>query len=137
MTWCVIGFVGGMALSNLWQWLAWMQKNPGQARGGYWTQSMAHAGSNAIIDILILLAWTRGWLDSAVGVIGPWMPGNEAWWESVGFPLVPQIGVMLGFAADLFGDQAGFVLRRVLAARFPTLAPPAPTPAPPSAPTGG
>src|SRR5262245_54083941 len=80
---------------------------------GYWTIGLPHLMMNALGDVAVYVLWKLGMLDKAFGLVGT---GD---WANVGVPFTPEVGILVGAAADMFADQLAFVLRKVVGSRLP------------------
>jgi hypothetical protein len=108
----LIGFFVGVVISELWQWGAWKAKHTSKEFGwfGYWGVGLPHLMMNLGGDATIACLWSSDLLDDVIIWVVSFIPGTSNV-ANVGIPYTPQIGIMLGFASDLFADQGAFVLR--------------------------
>lgn len=112
----IFGFVLGILISELWQWGTWKAKHVEEGWFGYWKLGLPHLMTNALGDIGIAVCWQKEWLDELLAL----MPGTGDW-ANVGLPYTPQVGFLLGAAADLFSDQLAYLLTKVVGSRLPFL----------------
>jgi hypothetical protein len=118
----LLGFLLGVLLSEIYQWGAWIGKNTGQTWRGYWAMGLPHLMTNAAGDVVIAVLWQMQVLDDLVGYVVMLIPGG-AGYANVGIPFTIQVGVMVGFVADLFSDSAAYLLRTVIVPKIPWLGP--------------
>lgn len=107
----VLAYGAGVVFSEIYQWGAWKIKNLDKGWFGYWAIGLPHLAMNIGGIVIIGALWQVQLLDDITSWTVTKMGMSD--WANVGIPFTPQIGLLLGFCADLVSDNLAFLVRKV------------------------